>query len=171
MKKIIIFSLFLSWMGITAQNQVGFIKPSENLITENIPDIPVELSVQVKKYTESRGANLVALHPIKKEMIISTRFANTSQLHVVNQPLGMRKQITFFEEPIGNASFEPTKGEYLILSKDVGGNEFAQLYKYDLKTLTIDTSHRWWQISKRQYQLEKRRKRFLFCFYHEKRQG
>ena len=137
MKKIIIFSLFLSWMGITAQNQVGFIKPSENLITENIPDIPVELSVQVKKYTESRGANLVALHPIKKEMIISTRFANTSQLHVVNQPLGMRKQITFFEEPIGNASFEPTKGEYLILSKDVGGNEFAQLYKYDLKTLQL----------------------------------
>ncbi|MCJ7932534.1 MAG: hypothetical protein MUW56_02585 [Chryseobacterium sp.] len=33
------------------------------------------------------------------------------------------------------ASYEPTKGDYLIYSKDTGGNEFGQLYKLDLKTL------------------------------------
>ena len=128
--------VFLFVIGFTsAQDSKNVVKPGENLIIQNIPDIPAALATQVKKYTEARGAGLVAFHPLKKEMIISTRFANTSQLHFVNQPLGMRKQITFFDEPIGNASYEPTKGEYIIIRKDIGGNEFGQLYKYDLKTL------------------------------------
>lgn len=134
--KRLFFLVFLFVLGLSyAQNDKNFIKPGENLITENIPDIPASLATQVKKYTEARGAGLVALHPFKKEMIISTRFANAPQLHLVTQPLGMRKQITFFDEPLSNASFEPTKGDYIIFSKDIGGNEFGQLYKYDLKTL------------------------------------
>jgi dipeptidyl aminopeptidase/acylaminoacyl peptidase len=49
--------------------------------------------------------------------------------------MGRRAQITFFDEPVSGASYEPLKGEYLVYSKDVGGNEFGQLYKLDLKTL------------------------------------
>lgn len=127
---------FLFFIGFTyAQESKNIVKPGENLITQNIPDISSSLATQVKKYTEARGAGLVAFHPFKKEIIISTRFANTSQLHLVTQPLGMRKQITFFDEPVANASYEPTKGEYIVFTKDIGGNEFGQLYKYDLKTL------------------------------------
>ena len=49
--------------------------------------------------------------------------------------MGARTQITFFDEPVSATSYEPLKGEYLVYSKDIGGNEFGQLFKLDLKTL------------------------------------
>jgi len=65
-------------------------------------------------------------------MLISTRFGNTNQAHVVKSPGGARTQVTFFADPVSNASFEPTKGEYLVFSKGAGGDEFFQLYRMDL---------------------------------------
>ena len=132
--KISIIALIIGFNGFS-QDQKNLVLPNENLITENIASISKELAQKVKKYSESRGASLVAIHPTKNEIIMSTRFGSTNQLHKVMQPLGDRKQITFFEEPVNDASYEPTKGEYLIYSKDIGGNEFGQLYKLDLKTL------------------------------------
>ncbi len=127
--------LFFPLISANAQEKKNVVVPNENLIAENIAAIPKELATQVKKYTESRGASLSDLHPLKNEMIIATRFGATVQLHRVTQPMGDRNQITFFDEPVSNASFEPVKGEYFIYSKDSGGNEFAQLYKFDTTTL------------------------------------
>ncbi len=136
MKKLSLSLLVLSTIWNTnAQDKKNLVLPNENLIAENIAPISKELAQKVKKYAESRGAGLVAVHPKKDEIIISTRFGSTNQLHKVIQALGDRKQITFFDEPVAGASFEPTKGEYLIYSRDAGGNEFGQLYKLDLKTL------------------------------------
>jgi Tol biopolymer transport system component len=45
--------------------------------------------------------------------------------------MGARKQLTFFTEPVSNATFEPLKGDYILFVKDVGGNEFGQLYRFD----------------------------------------
>jgi dipeptidyl aminopeptidase/acylaminoacyl peptidase len=132
--KISCFALFLA-LTIQAQDKKNLIVPNENLITENIAPIPKELSQKVKKYAETRGASLSSIHPTKNEIIITTRFGSTNQLHRVTQAMGARKQITFFEEPINGGSYEPTKGDYLIYSRDAGGNEFGQLYKLDLKTL------------------------------------
>ncbi|MDR6845117.1 prolyl oligopeptidase family serine peptidase [Flavobacterium granuli] len=136
--KIKIFVLIPTFVGLSfvhAQQKQNVIVPNENLVTENIAPIPSELAGQVKKYSEARGATLAEIHPTKNEVIISTRFGSTSQLHLVSQPIGARRQITFFDEPVSGASYEPIKGEYLIYSKDIGGNEFGQLFKLDLKTL------------------------------------
>lgn len=135
MKKNILIPVLLSVFAICAQEKKNNVVPNENLITENIAEIPKELANQVKKYSESRGASLAEIHPNKDEIIISTRFGSTSQLHRVIQPMGARTQITFFEEPVTGVTYEPLKGEYLVYSKDLGGNEFGQLYKLDLKTL------------------------------------
>lgn len=134
-KKQLLGTLFLCSTLVFAQQNKNVVVPNENLITQNIPEIPKELAAQVKKYSESRGAGLASIHPLKDEIIISTRFGATAQLHKVTQPIGARTQITFFDEPVGGAIYEPTKGEYLIYSKDIGGNEFGQLFKFDLKTL------------------------------------
>ena len=125
----------LSSAAIFSQTTNDFIVPNENLITENIPAIPKNLNEKIKEYTESRSANFTTIHPNGKELIIVTRFASTNQLHHLTQPLGSRKQITFFDEPVSFADFEPTKGEYLVYSKDIGGNEFDQLFKLDLKNM------------------------------------
>ncbi len=132
--KISFLALFFG-LCLQAQEKKNLVLPNENLIAENIADISKDLSVQVKKYSETRGAALAEVHPVKNEIIISTRFGSTAQFHKVSQPMGSRKQITFFDEPVSGASFEPTKGDYLIYSKDIGGNEFGQLFKLDLKTL------------------------------------
>ncbi|HEY0744159.1 MAG TPA: prolyl oligopeptidase family serine peptidase [Chryseosolibacter sp.] len=110
---------------------------SENLVAEGIPPLSTQLVADVKTYTESRGAALAEWHPVRKEMIISTRFGNTNQLHYVKMPGGDRKQITFFDEPIGFATFEPTRGDYFLFLKDVGGNEFAQIYRYDIASKKV----------------------------------
>jgi dipeptidyl aminopeptidase/acylaminoacyl peptidase len=135
MKKIILIPVLFSFLAFYAQEKKNLVVPNENLIAENIAEIPKELANQVKKYAESRGASLAEIHPTKNEIIISTRFGSTPQFHRVSQAMGARTQITFFDEPVSGASYEPVKGEYLVYSKDIGGNEFGQLYKLDLKTL------------------------------------
>ena len=118
-----------------AQNKNEFVTPNENLIAENILPIPKSLGQAIKKYSEGRNASLADIHPNGKEILAVTRFGSTNQLHNIITPMGARKQITFFEEPVNTASYEPTKGEYLVYSKDTGGNEFGQLYSLNLKTM------------------------------------
>lgn len=127
MKKLLLLSV-VCYQAVLSQN----ITPGANLVVEGIPEIPAAIAADVQRYNESRGAGFVAWHPVKKEMLIATRFANVPQLHRVKMPMGARKQITFFNEPVGNGTFEPLKGDYILFVKDVGGNEFGQLYRMDL---------------------------------------
>ena len=119
---------------VVIEAQSGVISPTENLVVEGIPAIPVELAETVRRYTESRGAAFVDWHPERREMLISTRFGNTTQIHDVRMPGGARRQLTFFSEPVGSASWEPVQGRYFVFSRDTGGNEFSQLYRWDAET-------------------------------------
>ena len=132
---LLVTTSFLTLFVVHGQQKKSIVVPNENLITENIAEISKQLSNEVKKYSESRSASLGDIHPLTNEIIINTRFGSTPQLHRVSKSMGARTQITFFDEPVSAASFEPLKGEYLVYSKDIGGNEFGQLFKLDLKTL------------------------------------
>lgn len=113
----------------------GFtITPTENLVLEGIPPISASLVETVGRYTEFRSASLASWHQIKREMLISTRFGDTVQVHQVKFPGSSRKQVTFFPEPVYGATYQPTLGEYFVFSKDIGGNEFRQNYRYDFAT-------------------------------------
>lgn len=125
-----LFLMILMGTGVSAQQPV--IPVTENLVTENIPQIPVSIAEDVRNYTESRGARLLSWHPFRKEMLITTRFGNSNQVHYVKFPGGARTQLTFFEEPVGEAILEPLKGNFFLFTKDVGGNEFSQIYRYDM---------------------------------------
>ncbi|PLZ99507.1 peptidase S9, prolyl oligopeptidase [Fischerella thermalis CCMEE 5268] len=114
--------------------QTSVITPNENLVLEGIPPIPATLAETVNRYTNFRSASLSSWHPVRREMLISTRFADTPQVHLLKFPLGSRQQMTFFPERVGGGSFQPTQGDYFIFSKDIGGNEFNQNYRYDLAT-------------------------------------
>ncbi|MBI3851259.1 MAG: S9 family peptidase [Verrucomicrobia bacterium] len=124
MKKII--CLLLSFVSV-AGAQVP-----DNLVAESIPPLPAELKKEVGRYLEFRSAAFNSWHPTRRELLITTRFADTMQLHLVKMPGGARKQLTFSAEPVGGGSFQPKTGEYFIFSQDTGGGEFYQLYRYDL---------------------------------------
>lgn len=123
--------LFSSLQTLDAQTrrEVG------NLILEDIPEIPEEVSSRLKQYTNSRSASFADWLPNDEGMLISTRFGNTKQLHTVNSPGGSRNQITFFDEPVSRASYCPSS-DYngFLFTKDIGGNEFTQIYWYDMET-------------------------------------
>jgi len=108
--------------------------PADNLVVDGVPPILGELPEQVGRYTESRAATLQDWHPTRAEMLITTRFGDTNQIHQLTQPGGARTQLTFFPDRVDGGSFEPTKGEYFIFTKGAGGNEFNQNYRYDLAT-------------------------------------
>ncbi len=129
------FLLFLCLLlAKSLSAQPATIEVPDNLVTENIPPIPTSLVEEVKNFTEARSATFVDWHPVKKEMLITTRFANSNQLHYVKFPGGDRKQITFFEDAVSSATFEPVKGDYFLFYRDIGGNEFSQIYRYDMSS-------------------------------------
>jgi dipeptidyl aminopeptidase/acylaminoacyl peptidase len=125
-------ALPLVFVSTTAGAQLPDVAPNENLIAEGIPAIPGEVAGQAARYTDYRTAILWDWHPTKREMLIGTRFADVIQAHAVRKPGGARTQLTFFPERLLNASYQPTTGSYFVFQKDVGGNEFNQLYRYDL---------------------------------------
>ncbi len=117
--------------------QAASIAPPENLVSEGLAPIPASVATLAGRYAEFRSARFLDWHPTRREMLIGTRFGDAAQVHRVKFPGGDRTQLTFFPDPVGNASYEPTRGEFMVFSKDVGGGEFYQYYRLDFSTGTI----------------------------------
>ncbi len=105
-----------------------------NLVVENVPDFPPQLVEKIRPYLDYRTANLDSWNPDRVEALISTRFGEATQLHVVKMPGGERKQITFFPDRVSFGSYRPHDGNTIVIQKDTGGNEFFQLYRLDVPT-------------------------------------
>lgn len=105
-----------------------------NLVIEDIPEIPTRIIERMLQYQNTRSATIQDWFPDGNKMLISTRFGETSQLHVLEKAGGARKQITFFKEPLRGASMCPdiNKNGFLF-TKDIGGNEYYQVFYYDLE--------------------------------------
>ena len=116
--------------GLGAES--GDVVPGANLVVDGVPKIDAAIAERVGRYTEFRSANLAAWHPTRREVLITTRFADTNQVHRVKMPGGARTQLTFFPERVTFASYEPVRGESFVFGKDKGGDEFTQLYRYDV---------------------------------------
>ncbi|HEX4900476.1 MAG TPA: alpha/beta fold hydrolase [Pyrinomonadaceae bacterium] len=127
----ILFIIAFTCPSLLAQNAIV---PNENLVAEGIPTIPASLADVVGRYTEFRAASFSSWHPTKREMLITTRFGDTAQVHQVKFPGGDRRQLTFFPDRVGFGSFPPKGGDFFVFSKDSGGDEFFQGYRYDLAT-------------------------------------
>src|SRR5881397_3803883 len=117
-----------------ARSQTAAIPPGESLVTDGIPPIPASIAEAARRYSEFRTAAFWDWHPTRREMLIGTCFGDAQQLHLVKIPGGDRTQLTFFPDPVSGASYQPTDGRYIVFTKDVGGGEFFQKYRYDVAT-------------------------------------
>ncbi len=97
------------------------------LVADQVPDIPQEIVDRTRSYMEYRTASFVDWDPKSRAMLITTRFADTSQLHRVTTPMGQREQLTFAGEPVYSARYAPD-GSALLFQKDSGGNEVNQIF-------------------------------------------
>jgi dipeptidyl aminopeptidase/acylaminoacyl peptidase len=141
-------------LGARAAGQTAEVVPNENLVAEGIPKIPASIAESVDHYSNYRAANFASWHPTRREMLVSTRFADVAEIHLVKMPGGARSQLTFYPDAVTSAQYEPTRGDYFVFGKDVGGGEFYQLYRYELEsadiTLLTDGKSRntgavWWK--------------------------
>jgi dipeptidyl aminopeptidase/acylaminoacyl peptidase len=125
-------SLLASWALAQQRTNSRAITVPDSIVAEGVPPIPQALAEQASRYTESRNAVLYDWHPRKREILIGTRFAETTQVHAVNFPDGARRQLTFFPDRIAQALYHPHQGDYFVFQKDVGGGEWFQLFRYDM---------------------------------------
>jgi dipeptidyl aminopeptidase/acylaminoacyl peptidase len=125
-------ALLLATASIAAQEAT--ITPPESIVAENVPKIPAALAETAGRYGSYRSAGLSDWNPTTREMLIATRFGDTPQLHLISMPGGARRQLTFYSDAVANGRFHPNGGDYIVFSKDIGGGEWYQLYRYDLKT-------------------------------------
>lgn len=67
-------------------------------------------------------------------MLITTRFGNSNQLHYVNFRVAEIQADHLLRGTGGQCQFRTGQGSDLLFGKDIGGNEFAQLFRFDLAT-------------------------------------
>src|SRR6267154_3341766 len=104
-----------------------------SLLQSGVPEVPRALRERLGQYQNARSASLLDVTPDGGAALIATRFASTAQLHLVEQPMGARQQLTFGEEPIGTGKLAPD-GRSVYYLRDVGGGEFFQVYRLDRRS-------------------------------------
>lgn len=98
---------------------------------------PEELVERSAQYQNTRGAGFAGFLPTASDpsILIATRFAETTNIHKVSKPLGMRKQLTFSHEPIGTAYIRPdSKNLGFVFLRDKGGNEQHQIVYFNMQS-------------------------------------
>ena len=117
-------------MDSTRRDRQPAARPPANLVVEGVPHVAKSVLAGLDRYRNTRSASL--LDWVDDGVLIATRFGNTTQLHRVDMPLGMRRQITFFPEPVAGASVNPDPARNgFVYQKDAGGSEFYQMFWYD----------------------------------------
>jgi dipeptidyl aminopeptidase/acylaminoacyl peptidase len=121
-------------LAATAMAQVERVEKG-NLVIESIPEIPPEIIERLNQYQNTRSASFRSWTADGRGILITTRFGEVNQLHKLSRPLGARRQMTFYPEPVGAAAYRPGPDRTAFyFQKDVGGNENFQLFYFDEAT-------------------------------------
>ncbi len=102
-----------------------------DLVYDGIPAPDPTLVARLARYQQSRGATLLDW-TADGSLLIETRFGDTTQVHRVSAPLGMREQLTFYPDPIEWARAAPSGSGFVFL-KDEAGDENAQVFYQSAK--------------------------------------
>lgn len=99
---------------------------------ENVPPISRFVATHLAPYLETRRAKLATQAPAGRGIVVLTRLAETTHLHQVASPLGLREQLTFGREPVEQGAFSP--GGLLTYRGDQLGTENFQIWNLNLET-------------------------------------
>ncbi len=106
-------------------------------VVVGVPEIKPGVRERMLQYLNVRSAALSDTNDDAqslREILITTRFGNTAQLHKVAQPGGARTQLTFYDEPVARGEYVPgSNGGRILLLRDAGGAEDFQVFHLDVK--------------------------------------
>ena len=117
----------------TAPQAAKTIAPGPTLVVEGIPEVPASLASEVKRYTESRSAGLADWHPTRRELLIT----HALRQHGASAPRGDARRRADAADFLRRAGWRRhamsrRSGTYFLFGRDTGGNEFSQIYRYDV---------------------------------------
>ncbi len=101
-----------------------------NLLMQDVPDIPHDIAESLNRYQAVRSASFRAWTADSQHLYVTTRFGDVDQVHRVDQPGGTRRQLTYFNEPVGEVVRQPQHNT-LTFTRDTGGSEFAQIFSLE----------------------------------------
>jgi dipeptidyl aminopeptidase/acylaminoacyl peptidase len=119
---------------------------------EGMPAIPQSIADGLGIYAQFRSAQLQAWHPAKRQIVITTAFGPTPQLHFVDGPGRDRKQLTWFpgsgiSTRYVSPSFDPADPNTFVFLFDPAGGEARSIYRYDMTAgqaaLAVDAQSRY----------------------------
>lgn len=122
--------------AVTSVTDARPVEGNAQLLVSGVPEIPADLKKRLMQYLNWRSARLMDVTPDGEKVVIATRFASTMQMHLVEQPMGARQQLSFFDEPVSDATFLPNDPNNLLIMQDAGGGEFYQIYRFDRRAGT-----------------------------------
>ena len=121
--------VLLTTMPLLARGQS--VPVPESIRAEDVPPIPTSLSTALNRYQNIRSASFEDWDDTRgRAMYVTTRFADTPQVHHVAVPGAARRQLTFFNERVLNVSARPKHDQFLY-AMDEGGAENYQLFLQD----------------------------------------
>lgn len=103
---------------------------NDRVVLEDVPEIPERIAGLLRRFQSIRSAVFEDFSLDGESLFITTRFAETQQLHRVERPAGARRQLTFMAEPVQEVRRRPGTDTVVFLMDD-GGNESYQIHAYD----------------------------------------
>jgi dipeptidyl aminopeptidase/acylaminoacyl peptidase len=106
----------------------------DSIVAKNVPPVPRQDVADLLPYENIRTAGFADWHPRERRMLITTRFADSVQIHEVAAPMGARTQLTFYRDPVPNGSYRPNRPDELLYTLNEGGAENFQFFLLDRRT-------------------------------------
>ena len=103
------------------------------LILHDVPEIPATLVERLNRYQNVRSARFLDWSRDSESLYIRTRFGAIGQVHRVDAPAGLRRQLTWFREPVGQV-VRRVRDRVLAITMDRGGAEQDQIFLFDPRT-------------------------------------
>jgi len=105
-----------------------------NLVMEDVPPIPQQVVDDLNRYQNVRSARFLDWagkgEGTSAGVYVATRFADVDQIHYVSAPGAARRQLTWFDDPVGQVARQPN-GSTVVFTRDAGGSEFSQVFLLD----------------------------------------
>lgn len=123
---------FLCFLAAAAARSQQAVPVPASIRQQDVPPIPADLAEDLSRYDNARSAAFEGWHPVRREILIGTRFGETTQLHTVSEPGGARRQVTFFPDRVMGGSFAASGAPFVLAQRDLAGTERYQLYRVSL---------------------------------------
>ncbi|MBB4843154.1 dipeptidyl aminopeptidase/acylaminoacyl peptidase [Paucibacter oligotrophus] len=102
------------------------LEPGASLVADGMPPLFQPSRPAAK---EAASPRFVDWHLLRREMLVLAQVGGRQQLHLLKAAGAKPLVLTEGRDAVAQASWEPERGEYLVFSRDQGGDEAYQLYR------------------------------------------